>query len=226
MKQLIFLIVCTVLLSAGCSSAPRQELHKTQKTVAKALAAGAPDLAATEYASANSALQDAETLIKKRKYKLASEALALSRAHARRALALCQEETVQKEELISSEKINPKPRKDKKKSRKSEKVEPLPQREPKEMVRPSSVTRYIVGNDETLWIIAARKDIYGDPLLWPLLYRANRDQIKDPRHIFIGQILDVPRNFSAAERTDALERAQSSDIFPVDILFRHRSTRP
>jgi nucleoid-associated protein YgaU len=32
----------------------------------------------------------------------------------------------------------------------------------------------------------------GDPTLWPLLYRANRDQIKDPSLLYPGQRLTIP----------------------------------
>ena len=32
----------------------------------------------------------------------------------------------------------------------------------------------------------------GDPLLWPVLYRANRDRIKDPTRIYPGQRISIP----------------------------------
>ncbi len=43
---------------------------------------------------------------------------------------------------------------------------------------------------ETLWAIAA--DVVGDPRLWPALYRANRDQIKNPALLYPGQRLAIP----------------------------------
>ena len=43
---------------------------------------------------------------------------------------------------------------------------------------------------ETLWTIAA--DAMGDPRLWPAIYRANRDQIKDPALVYPGQQLAIP----------------------------------
>lgn len=72
---------------------------------------------------------------------------------------------------------------------------------------------YTVSEGELLWSIAKRPDIYGDPLLWPILYQANRDQIKDPRKIYAGQILSIPRNISENEREDARNRAKKSNIF-------------
>jgi nucleoid-associated protein YgaU len=43
---------------------------------------------------------------------------------------------------------------------------------------------------ETLWTIA--EATVGDPTLWPALYLANRDQIKDPALVYPGQQLAVP----------------------------------
>ena len=72
---------------------------------------------------------------------------------------------------------------------------------------------YTVSEGELLWTIAKRADVYGDPLLWPLLYQANRDQIKDPRKIYPGQTLTIPRNVSEEEREKARNLAKKSDIF-------------
>lgn len=67
-------------------------------------------------------------------------------------------------------------------------------------VKPSS---YTVHRGETLPQIAARTEIYNDSSLWPLIYRANRDQIRDPKHLWPGQILKIPRNFSHGEAIEA-----------------------
>ena len=49
---------------------------------------------------------------------------------------------------------------------------------------------HVVQPGESLWQIAAA--VAGDPTLWPLLYRANRDQIKDPSLLYPGQRLTIP----------------------------------
>lgn len=72
---------------------------------------------------------------------------------------------------------------------------------------------YIVTEGELLWTIAKRPDVYGDPLLWPLLYQANRDQIKDPRKIYAGQTLSIPRNVSEEEKENARHTAKKSTFF-------------
>lgn len=52
---------------------------------------------------------------------------------------------------------------------------------------------YPVGKDQSLWSIAGRPEVYGNPYKWLLLYHANRDQIFDPDLIYPGMILLVPR---------------------------------
>ena len=62
---------------------------------------------------------------------------------------------------------------------------------------------YTVKRGETLPQIAARPEIYNDQTLWPLIYRANRDQIRDPRFISPGQVLRIPRNASREDIAEA-----------------------
>lgn len=62
---------------------------------------------------------------------------------------------------------------------------------------------YTVRRGETLPQIAARTEIYNDSSLWPLIYRANRDQIRDPKQLWPGQVLKIPRHFSRDEALEA-----------------------
>jgi nucleoid-associated protein YgaU len=62
---------------------------------------------------------------------------------------------------------------------------------------------YTVRRGETLPQIAARSEIYNDSSLWPLIYRANRDQIRDPRQLWPGQNLKIPRHFTRDEAQEA-----------------------
>ena len=59
---------------------------------------------------------------------------------------------------------------------------------------------------ETLWAIA--EATIGDPALWPALYRANRDQIKDPSRLYPGQRLRIPE-LDAAEQAKVRKEAAS-----------------
>jgi nucleoid-associated protein YgaU len=63
--------------------------------------------------------------------------------------------------------------------------------------------RYTVHRGETLPQIAGRSEIYNQASLWPIIYRANRDQIRDPKHLWPGQVLKIPRNFSRDEANEA-----------------------
>jgi hypothetical protein len=56
---------------------------------------------------------------------------------------------------------------------------------------------YVVKRGQTLSLIA--DDVLGDPDLWPAIYRANRDQIKDPMILHVGQRLAIPE-VAASER--------------------------
>jgi nucleoid-associated protein YgaU len=72
----------------------------------------------------------------------------------------------------------------------------------KEPIHPQML-RYTVRRGETLPQIAARTEIYNDSSLWPLIYRANRDQIRDPKQLWPGQVLKIPRHFTRDEALEA-----------------------
>lgn len=55
-------------------------------------------------------------------------------------------------------------------------------------------TNHVVIKGESLWWIAEYKQVYGDPFQWPLIYKANRSQIKDPDLIFPDQNFVIPRS--------------------------------
>jgi len=63
-----------------------------------------------------------------------------------------------------------------------------------------------VRHGETLATIAAAT--LGDPSLWPALYRANRDQIRDPARLYPGQRLEIP-TLSPAEREAVRREAKA-----------------
>lgn len=62
---------------------------------------------------------------------------------------------------------------------------------------------HVVRSGETLWSIAARRDVYGDPYLWPVIYKFNRDQIQDPARVYPGQRLVLPLEVDAETRAAA-----------------------
>ena len=51
---------------------------------------------------------------------------------------------------------------------------------------------YTVVKGDHLWGIAKKKEHYGNGFAWPVIYKANRDQIKDPDLIYPKQVFKVP----------------------------------
>lgn len=67
---------------------------------------------------------------------------------------------------------------------------------------------YGVQRGDTLWGISARAQIYHDPFMWPLIYKANGQQIHDPSFIFPQQIFVIPRDYAPEEAVAAIQRAK------------------
>jgi LysM repeat protein len=77
-------------------------------------------------------------------------------------------------------------------------VQPTPM-EIYESTYASLPTEHKVVKGECLWWIAEYKQIYNDPFMWPLIYKANRDRIKNPDLIYPSQIFTIPRDFTLDE---------------------------
>lgn len=54
------------------------------------------------------------------------------------------------------------------------------------------VISYTVVRGDHLWGIAKKQQHYGNPFAWPVIYKANREQIKDPDLIYPNQVFKVP----------------------------------
>lgn len=191
--------------------------------VAEAEYVEAEKWAPEEFARASETLKEGEELLRQGDYELASVILPRARELAHQAQIRAEQEKIIYDRLRELEK-------------KQETTPPatnspklIPTRPPKtkpavEIPPPPLPVRITVEGSQTLWIIASRKDVYDDPLLWPLLYQANRDQIRDPRQIHPGQILKIPRDVPRQEREEARERARKSEIFP-EYRFSQQSPR-
>lgn len=64
---------------------------------------------------------------------------------------------------------------------------------------PKEVNYTVVKNDN-LWNIAKKKEHYANPFAWPVIYKSNRDQIKNPDLIFPKQIFKIP-NLTEEEKS-------------------------
>ncbi|HEX9874900.1 MAG TPA: LysM peptidoglycan-binding domain-containing protein [Deferrimonas sp.] len=239
MSRLFPFLTGISLLLAACAAPPHQELSSARKAVAQAFTLEAPVLAALEYRQADTALHQGETLFRAGKYREAREILSVAENRALAAAALASVEQEKRrhtsEESQGLPEIRPSGPRD---ARTRDHGAPMPP--PAGSGRPASppsesgaaapspakgqkkmVSDYTVAEGETLWTIAARRDVYSDALLWPLIYKANRDQIKDPRQIYPGQSLTIPRDSSEQDKETAREVARRSDIFPLDLIIRN-----
>jgi hypothetical protein len=59
-------------------------------------------------------------------------------------------------------------------------------------VEKPDVISYKVVRGDHLWGIAKKKEHYGNAFAWPIIYKANRDQIKNPDLIYPNQVFKVP----------------------------------
>jgi len=72
----------------------------------------------------------------------------------------------------------------------------------------------VVGGDN-LWNISAKDSIYSNPYQWPLIYKANRSQIKDADLIHPGQVFDIDRSASGADVDAAVDHAKTRGAWSV-----------
>ncbi len=235
-RALIFFLTVFSLLMHGCASPPRKELEAARAAVAKAYINGAAELAPGKYQTAVEVLNNGEELVTRHQYRLARETLPYAEALAQQATHAAREEQIRRErekalreerlallkQQLAQEAATQQEKQRPAKAEPSPKpklvVQPKPPKPKPQSPSPAPVTKYTVNAGETLWLIASRKQVYHDAFLWPLLYRANRDQIRDPRRIYTGQVLNIPRNLGEAELKEARATARKSDIFPLPLL--------
>jgi hypothetical protein len=70
---------------------------------------------------------------------------------------------------------------------------------------------YTVKEEEKLEYIAEMPFVYSDKYQWPLIYKYNRNQIRDPKKLYKGQILKIPRNITIDEIYKAREEAGAAN---------------
>jgi FtsZ-binding cell division protein ZapB len=85
----------------------------------------------------------------------------------------------------------------------------------------AKTSTYTVGtwakDRDCLWNIAGKEQIYNDPFMWPKIWQANTDKIRNPDIIFPGQVLNIP---AAGPKTDEELRAER-----LYYRRRHMATR-
>lgn len=70
------------------------------------------------------------------------------------------------------------------------------------------IKTYTVAAGDSLWVIAARPEIYANPLLWPLIWQANVAVIPRPERLRKGQVLRLRPHPSLDEVAEAVDYAR------------------
>lgn len=211
-----------LFLLQGCASLPEQELDASDYLLRRAEAAQASRYAPEDYQAAQSAHQEALHLIEAGRYRRAAESLANSRRHALSAFSAAtaarEREAAEAEALRLAEEARRQAeaearRQAEAEARRKADEEARAKAEAEARRAAEHLAQYRVAEQDTLASIAALPGVYGDPLLWPLLYQGNRDQIKDPAQIYPGQILSIPRGQAPADLELARQKARESGLF-------------
>ena len=79
-----------------------------------------------------------------------------------------------------------------------------------------SVPEYTVLKGDYLFVIAARKDIYNNKHMWPVIWEANENgvlsgfprTIKNPHLIYPGQVLKIPQMTDALKKSSIFDRSK------------------
>ena len=74
---------------------------------------------------------------------------------------------------------------------------------------------YTVASGDSLWSIAGKGQTYGNPYAWPLIYKANKAQIKDADLIFAGQVFSIDTAISGIEMDAAVQHAKTRGAWSV-----------
>ncbi|MDT8404637.1 LysM peptidoglycan-binding domain-containing protein [Sulfuriflexus sp.] len=84
--------------------------------------------------------------------------------------------------------------------------------------RDNDVNSYTVERGDNLWNISGKDSIYGDPYQWPLIYKANRSQIKDADLIYPGQDLSIDRAVTSAAVNAAVQHAKTRGAWALGVV--------
>jgi LysM domain len=77
-------------------------------------------------------------------------------------------------------------------------------------VQKTKLHHYTVKKHDTLWAIASKSSLYGDPFEWPALYKQNRDKITDPDLIYPAQVFQYEKVLPTADMQEDKKLAEET----------------
>ncbi len=83
-------------------------------------------------------------------------------------------------------------------------------------LRAASMT-YTVVTGDSLWRIAGRAGVYGNPYQWPLIYKANADKIRDADLIHPGQSFNVVKHPLKGDVDSAVMHARNRGAWSIGV---------
>jgi len=89
---------------------------------------------------------------------------------------------------------------------------------PAPVAQESASMNYEVSRGDNLWDISGKPSVYADPYQWPLIYKANSDQIKDADLIYPGQVLTVDTAPSSSDVSAAIQHARTRGSWSVGVV--------
>ncbi len=176
----------------GCATAPQQE-EPQAPTVAEAQAAIDDARDAIERAKAEGAVwRDTADI-------LAEAEAALEDGDTTRAVELANRARRQAENAIAQ------------KQRENERLA-------QQMAEEQQPDSYTVERGDSLWGISGKSDVYNNPYQWPLIYKANRDQINDADLIYPGQTFTIKRDWSNGDIDAAVQHARTRGAWSLGVV--------
>ncbi len=79
----------------------------------------------------------------------------------------------------------------------------------------SGGSSYSVERGDNLWDISGKDSVYGNSYQWPLIYKTNRNKIKDADLIYPGQVFDIDQNASSSDVDAAVRHARTRGAWSV-----------
>ncbi len=176
----------------GCATAPQQEEPQAPTTQEAQAAISEARDAISEAQAAGALWRDTADLV-------AQAEAAMASGDTARAIELANQARRQAENALAQKRAE------------EARLAAAAQQQPAE-------SAYTVMRGDTLWGISGKSSVYGNPYKWPLIYKANRDKIRDADLIYPGQRFTIRQDWSAAEADAAIAHARNRGAWSLGVV--------